>query len=156
MARIRIQIGDIFEIVTPSGLAYFQYTHRKGAFGALIRVLEGLYVARPEVDQFANSRTRFHVFFPVQAAANRGIVARVGNIDVPIADRAFPLFKISSPPNPATKERQWWLWDGEHEWRTGDLSPEYRNLPVRAVINDTLLIQRIVSGWQPSDELVDA
>jgi len=42
----RVKIGDIIEIPTSKGLAYAQYTHnhkQRPHFGALIRVLDGLF-----------------------------------------------------------------------------------------------------------------
>ncbi|WP_176536262.1 hypothetical protein [Rhizobium sp. L9] len=43
----------------------------------------------------------------------------------------------------------WWLWDGEKEWRIGQLSAEQHQLSIRGVWNDTLLVERIEFGWTP-------
>jgi len=45
----------------------------------------------------------------------------------------------------------WWLWDGEKEWKIGELQPGMNALPPRAIINDTLLVERIVSAWRHED-----
>lgn len=153
----RPQIGDIVEIKTPKGLAYAQYTHKHDEppkYGALIRVLPGLYKSRPsEFSELVQQTERFFVFFPLGAAVARGIVTIVAHEEVPKRCRPFPLFR-DGVKNPATgRVETWWLWDGEREWKVGDLKPEQYNLPIRAVWNDTLLIQRIVEGWSPVDEV---
>ena len=48
--RKRPRIGDVFEIETPKGLAYAQFTYNykePPVYGVLIRVLPGLYESRP-------------------------------------------------------------------------------------------------------------
>jgi regulator of RNase E activity RraB len=44
----------------------------------------------------------------------------------------------------------WWLYDGNREWRIGQLSPGQERLSIAAIWNDTLLIDRIMSGWAPA------
>ncbi|MCS7123146.1 MAG: hypothetical protein RMJ17_01025, partial [Candidatus Aenigmarchaeota archaeon] len=44
--RKRPKIGDVFEIKTPKGFAYVQYSIRHPDFGEIIRVLPGLYPDR--------------------------------------------------------------------------------------------------------------
>jgi len=41
------------------------------------------------------------------------------------------------------------LWDGTNEWKVGVLSVRERRLPLREIINDTLLKDRILKGWRP-------
>jgi hypothetical protein len=45
----------------------------------------------------------------------------------------------------------WWLWDGSREWRVGSLAADQKKLPVRGIWNDTLLVERIESGWLPDE-----
>ena len=55
--------------------------------------------------------------------------------------------------DPSTRKvKVWWLWDGEKEWRVGEITAEQRGLPIRGVWNDTLLIERIESGWTPETD----
>lgn len=147
-SRKRAVIGDVLEISTPAGLAYFQYTHQHSMYGGLIRVLEGTYGERPaDFAAMTRSRECFVVFFPVRAAANRGLVKIVAHEEIPPHAREFPLFKSGRPGS-------WWLWDGEREWRIGELAPDQRSLPFREIWNDTLLAKRIANGWSPADESV--
>lgn len=152
--RKRPRIGDVIEIPTPKGLAYAQYTHKHPRYGALIRVLPGLYKSRPaEYSALVQQVERFFVFFPVGAAVARGIVSLIAHGIVPERCQPFPLFR-DGVKDPATgRVETWWLWDGEREWRVGELTPEQRNLPIRSIWNDTLLIERIMEGWSPADEV---
>jgi hypothetical protein len=69
------KIGDIVEIKTARGLAYAQYINKHKMYGALLRLLNGLYERRPsDLGSLASSETRFVTFFPLAAAAKQRIV----------------------------------------------------------------------------------
>jgi len=148
---MKVKIGDIIEIRTSKGLAYAIYTDRRTMYGALIRTFDRLYESRPEViaEVLANP-VGIVTFFPLQAAVNRRLVEVVGNVPVPDHLKAFPVFRIGGLPDPQTmKIKSWSLWDGENERHVDRLSPEQRRLPILGVWNDTILIDRIESGWRP-------
>lgn len=148
----RLILGDLVEISTPRGLAYAQYINSHKKYGALLRVFSGLHDRRLEHVKFATGEVQFVCFFPLQAAVNREIVTVVGNELVPDEASAFPTFR-AGVIDPATgKVAVWWFWDGEKEWRVGTLTPEQRSMPIRGVWNDTMLIERIVSGWRPETD----
>lgn len=148
--RKRARIGDVLEIATPAGLAYFQYTHQNAMMGWLIRVLPGLFEKRPEdFAELARGRERYFIFFPVTTAANRGLVTIVAHEGIPSHAQPFPSFRAGTVGN-------WWLWDGEREWRIGSvLAPDQRSLPVREAWNVKMLASRIASGWSPEDETIE-
>jgi hypothetical protein len=145
----RLKIGDIVEITTGKGLAYAHYTHKHHTpprYGALLRVFGKIHGVRPgDFTELVRNRPTFMCFFPLGAAVNRGIVSIVGNVAVPLEAQAFPTFR-------AGMANVWWLWDGEKEWRVGELTAEQRRLSIRGVWNDTLLIERIESGWTPETD----
>ncbi|WP_064843197.1 MULTISPECIES: hypothetical protein [unclassified Rhizobium] len=148
MAKLRI--GDIVEINTAKGLAYAHYAHRHKQYGALLRVFGKLFNARP--DSFADlvrSRPVFMCFFPLNAAVHRRIVSIAGDEALPVEARKFPIFR-AGVVDPATRKVEvWWLWDGEKEWPIGQLTAEQRQLSIRAIWNDTILVERIEAGWTP-------
>jgi len=149
----KIKIGDVIEIPTPNGFSYAQFTHyhsQPPRYGALIRVLDGFYRNRPkDVSELVNRPTKFVTFFPLQAAINKTIVSVIGNERIPTTNQMFPLFRAGMVnPQTGTVEN-WWLWDGDKEWEVGQLNDEQTYLPIREVINDTRLIERIISGWTP-------
>lgn len=151
----KIKIGDIIEIPTAKGFAYAQFTHAHARYGALLRVLPGFFKSKPsEFSEFIQKQEIFVTFFPLQAAVNRGIFKVVTNCPVPDFANSFPLFKTGLPDPVTNKVKDWWLWDGEKEWKIGELKPEQISLPIRGVWNDTLLIERIESGWTANTEVI--
>lgn len=157
VSRKRPKIGDVVEIKTPAGLAYFQYTHKHDKpphMGALIRILRGLYKERPQdFVGLVKQAARYCVFFPLSAASHREIVEIVANEDVPEEAQKFPLFRAAGMIDREGCVLDWWLWDGEREWRIGQLTEEQKKLSIRGIWNDTLLIERIAEGWEPSDKV---
>jgi hypothetical protein len=149
----KIKIGDVFEVQTGSGLAYAQCTHLHAEHGHLIRVLPGLFTKRPKgLRELVGQPTRFCTFFALQAALNRKAVEVVGNDAVPPEAQKLPLFRNGVPNRTTNRVDTWWLWDGERQWLVGALSEEQRRLPILGVVDDTLLIERIVSGWTPETD----
>lgn len=147
------KIGDVFGIQTKIGLALFQVTHRHSQLGHLIRVLEGHFSVCPEdLEVLVTRPHRFLTFFPVTAAEKRGIIRKVGSLGVPESCKAFPVFRAAGATDRKGRVLTWWLWDGSRSWPAGDLSDEQRKLPIRAVWNDTLLIERIDAGWTPESD----
>ena len=152
--RVRPKIGDVIEIRTSKGLAYALYTHRHPMMGPLLRVLEGEYAERPpDLSEVVSKGVRFSTFFPLGAAVRRDLVSIAGNVPVPEELKEFPTFRAAGLENPKTgKVDVWWLWDGEREWKVGKLTREQRKLPIQSIVNDTMLIHWIGSGWRPETD----
>ena len=65
-----------------------RYTHighdKPPRFGALLRVCDGLYSSRPsDIHGIVKGPVRFSLFFPLQAAVDRGLVEVIGNVAIP-------------------------------------------------------------------------
>ena len=155
--RKRPRTGDIVEIETPEGLAYAQYTYNykePPVWGALIRVLPGLFESRPaQFSELVREKERFFVFFPLGAACHRGIVTIVAHEEIPEWARGVPLMRAAGGRDESGKVLDWWLWDGKEDRHVDKLPKKYRGLSLRQLWNDTLLIERIASGWRPADEV---
>src|SRR5688572_10938623 len=124
-----VRIGDVFELETPRGLAYLQYTHETKSDGALVRVLRGTHVSRPQIASLVNEREQFFAFVPIAACLRQGFVRAVGHHPVPEHAQEFPLFKARSFAG-LERPQRWDLWDGERVTATPDsLTPEQRALP---------------------------
>lgn len=149
----RVKVGDLIEIKTALGYAYAQYTHKHSVYGALLRVFNTIYSRRPDsLKDVVEDRVRFSNFFPLMAAVKQGVFPVVGNYAVRQELKQFPQFR-AGVFNPETRKvAVWWLWDGEKEERLGGLTEEQKQLPIRGVWNDTLLIERIESGWTPATD----
>lgn len=145
----RPKIGDIIEIpLSGAGYGYAQYTHKHKQYGALLRVFQVQEKVR-NVSELSTFELQFTTFFPLGAAVNRGIVNIVGNLPIKDEFKTFPTFR-AGVANQSGLVEVWWLWDGENDERIGKLSPEQMKYPIRGVINDTLLIERIRSGGSDS------
>ena len=151
---VKPKIGDVFEIPTAKGFSYAQYTHENALMGALIRVFDQLYPAKAEnLERIVEGPVRFSTFFPLKAAIQQDIYKIVANYDVSKSNRAFPIFRTGMVDPKTKKVLVWWLWDGEKEWKIGELTPEQRKLPIRGVWNVAMLEQRIEEGWRPETDL---
>jgi hypothetical protein len=149
----RAKIGDVVEIYTPVGFAYAHYTHKHAQYGALLRVFSKTYEAKPlDLKSVVAGHPTFSCFFPLNAAVSQKIVSIVGNFDVPDTLQAFPIFRAGVVNSNTGKVDVWWFWDGQDERRVGAISEEQRKLSIRGVWNDTMLIDRIVSGWTPETD----
>jgi hypothetical protein len=65
---------------------------------------------------------------------------------------SFPIFRDGVADPRTGKIVNWWLWDGEREWLVGGLTDEQKKYPIREIVNDTLLMERIESGSTSDDE----
>jgi hypothetical protein len=147
------RIGDVVEISTRKGRAYAQYTHEKDRRGSVLRILPGLHQDRPrELGALVRQYELYFVFFPLKAAVTRGIFPIIGHEDVPERVRPFPIFRSAGAIDRKGKVHDWWLSDGDREWRVERLTDEQRALSVGGIWNDTLLIQRIEEGWTPATD----
>jgi hypothetical protein len=150
------RVGDLLEIKTPIGVAYALFTHKhegRPKFGALIRVFDQMYAERPsDLPSIVKQAVRFSTFFPVGAAVKRGIVEIAARLTMPPNLLPFPIFRSGTIDPKTKKVNVWWLWDGSKSVRVGQLSSEQRELPIRAVWNDTFLVERIVEGWRPESD----
>jgi len=149
-----LAIGDIFEIRTPKGFAYMQYTLKDPALGHLIRILKGVYKKRPKsFKEIVREKEIFYVFFPLSAAERRKIVAWVANEDIPESAKARPMMKKGGGVTREGKVLNWIISDGSSEKIVEKLSEEQKTYSPEEIWNDTMLIDRICSGWLPRDEV---
>ncbi|WP_028232513.1 hypothetical protein [Paraburkholderia mimosarum] len=148
-----IRSGDVFGIRTSGGEAYFQYVKKVAPMGSLIRVLPGVFADAPaDLESLVAIETNFRIFFPAGAAFSRGIVRKVGRFAIPDHSKNIPVFRAGVVDPAVGKVVDWWLWDGETEWRVGSITDEQRKLPIRGSWNDTMLKKRIEEGWLPEHD----
>ena len=149
----KVKIGDILEIPTAKGFAYAQYTHQHSQMGGLIRVFDPLFESRPsDLSKLVDESVRFSTFLPVRAAVKQGIFKIADHQEVSAQNQLFPLFRGGNADLKTKKVAVWWLWDGQKAWKVGSLTPEQRQLPIREVLNDTMLVKLIEDGWTPAND----
>lgn len=147
-----VKVGDVFEIETAKGRAYFQYFGKAPVMGALIRVLPGTYDADPELSKLVEEKTNFWVFFPVSASLKQGVIKKKGNFPLPVHSKEMPVFRSGIINQETKRVNTWWFWDGTQEWMVGSITDEQRKMPIKAAWNDTMLIKRIEDGWLPEKD----
>jgi hypothetical protein len=156
MAR-GIRIGDVVEIATSKGLAYAQVTHkhsqRHSAYGPLLRIVPGFFTKRPErLEELVRKQPAATMFCALRAAVKSGVCELVGNVPVPTDAKTFPVFRASSDDPGLDSPKNWWFWDGEKTWSVGKITPEQRRMPLREIVDGTLLRERIEAGWSAATD----
>jgi len=147
---MKVKIGDVVELEVKEGYAYCVFSHyhdEPPKYGALLRILNGVFSERQHAfEGLVAGKEKSSVFFPLQAAVNKGLVRVVGHIELPEHMKAFPLFKNHPDPKASVTDTGWCLWDGKREWQVGTLSEEQRSYPYPDVVNDTALREMIESA----------
>jgi hypothetical protein len=146
------KVGDVVEIKTSGGVAYALYTHDSSMYGALLRVWNKQFPVRPaDISTLFSTSESFSCFFPLASAVKKKLVDIVGNVPVPSRLAAFPIFRAGMVDRDG-KVPVWWLWDGEKEWRVGELTSEQRKLSIRSTWNASALREGIESDWTPEKD----
>ena len=146
--------GDIFEIETPKGLAYIQYALKENVYGQLIRVFPGIFDVRPgSFSQLSQAKELYFVFFPVTAAASKGIITYVANEPIPQFAQQRPSMRKRGGIDADGRVLNWWIWDVKGKMLVDQLNEEQRGYSIAAIWNDTMLIERICSNWMPEKEI---
>lgn len=147
-----VAIGDVFEIETPAGLAYLQYTHEDD-FGPVVRILPGTFKARPtNIESMVLDRTRFAAIIPVVAGVREGSLVRLGSFGIPGHAAEFPLMLAVKARLDGTL--RWSIWDGTRMVKSDlpTLAEAEMDYPHRSILNREYLVDRIASDWTWRDE----
>ena len=78
--KIKIELGDIFEINTSKGKAYIQYVFEDKSSGEYIRVFYDLHKEKPKTFMKVIKKDFFYLCFALKAAVKLNIVKKVCNI----------------------------------------------------------------------------
>ena len=152
MALKNVKYGDVFELATTMGMAYFQCVKETPVTESeIIRIFPGVYkdVISAKLDELAKQQEIFFVQFPVKYGVRKNVIKFVGNFNVP-ENTVVPKYY-----------RDKHIVKGEFiSWHIIDiqtlkiesvreLSEEHRKLSPAGMWNDTLLAERIAEGWTP-------
>lgn len=63
---VRLKTGDVFEIETSNGLAFFQYVHKDETIGSLIRILPSLHedIQSDMLNELVKQKELYLIHFP--------------------------------------------------------------------------------------------
>ena len=142
-------IGMIFQLETSKGIAYGICTHEHVKYGTLVY----LYPIGTQLSELKNATTQFCCFFPLSVALKRKVVEKVGKIEIPSSLKSFPVFRSGFPDQVTRRVKDWWFWDGEKEWMVGKINDSQRKMPIRGIINFTMLIERLEDGYTAETDL---
>lgn len=159
MLALKAKIGDIFEIKTPAGLAYIQYTHPSPDMGALVRVLPGLFSARPTYfADLAKQRELYFVFYTLRYALRDHQTEAVSHQPIPEWAQPCPLLRWPGGRDQSGKVLGWKIIKAsdhltlEFHQRTPilrTLTPEQEKLSIDQLWPHPTLVKEIARGWTP-------
>jgi len=162
MAKNKPRIGDIFEVQTPAGLAYVQFTHEIGSMGQLIRVLPGLYRSRPEnFGALARQKEMYFTFYPLRYAIHDKQVENVSHQDVPEWAKPYPMMRLHWGSEAGGRKVSWKIADASVRWTleahqripvVTELTPEQKQFSVHSIWTYAGLVKRLAQGWTPERE----
>jgi hypothetical protein len=150
-ARKRLTIGDVLAVQAGDRLAYVQYIGSHPEYGDAILVSPMLHERAVPVtsDLFADG---YVTFYPAKAAANQRLVELIDNLpSPPLPDRLRRAGKRSGG-----RVDTWIIEDSKRETAKSRFSNDERKLPIAAIWNHALLVQRLVERWDPTLESKDA
>jgi hypothetical protein len=136
---LEIHIGDHF--------AYLHYIGRHPHYGDAVLVSPVVHQRRTSVtaDVFSDS---YVAFYPVAAAVSQGLVVVVAHWLPP----SLPIRLRRAGVRSGHRVETWIIEDGAQEVVKSVLSDDDLQLPIAAIWNHELLVQRIAQGWIPAHE----
>jgi hypothetical protein len=143
-----IELGDVFEIKTGKGMAYFQCVKIDKIKGDLINVFNKFYDQRPQpISKVVDVGDHYFVGFALAAAHKRRLVEKVANVPLP---NNFELPVYMRDKHVVRGEfLGWHIIDVKTLKRqfVEELSPEQKQLSPIGIYNDTLLKEMLERGW---------
>jgi len=153
------RIGDIFEIKTPAGLAYLQYTHDGGSGGALVRVLPGLFHSRPaDFAELARQKELYFVFYTLKYALRDNQTEIVSHQHVPAWAQPYPEMRWPGARDQNGKVIAWKIIKAsdplslETHRRTplvNSLTAEQEKLSIHHIWPHPIMVKELARGWTP-------
>lgn len=146
----KVELGDIFEINTNKGNAYFQCVKIDKLKWDIIKVFNQLFDERPSLNIIVDIHDSYFVGFALGAAFKRKLVEKIGNVPLE-PDSKLPEYMRS---NHAVRGQHlgWHIIDTA-TWKRQLVekpSEEQMRLSPWGIWNDTLLKEKLESGWNLS------
>jgi hypothetical protein len=156
----KAKIGDIFEIKTPIGLAYVQYTHDGEDMGELVRVLPGVYSSRPsDFATVAKQKEMYFIFYTLEYALRAKQVEIVSKQPVPEWARQVPIMrKAGGMTDREGRTLNWTIGpalklstieDLKQALHVRGLTPEQEKLSIALLRSHPSMVEKIAKGWTP-------
>jgi len=142
--------GDIYEVPTPRGFGYVQYTHRSREYGYLIRVLPGLYVERPkDMADLVAKKENYFVYYPLSACLRVGAFAWVGKLPIPEDSLGEPIMRLGWGQPVDGRVLNWWIIDGDKRTFIDRLTEKEKRYSFLEICSHGMLVYKLCIGWRP-------
>lgn len=144
-----IRPGNILELEGPSGFSYIQYVGKHSEYGDVVRVVPKCHTQA--IDNFVAliSEPGYLAFYSARRAVSSGLAKVVARLSLP-DNLAVPRSLRRAGARSRSGEILTWILeiDGA-ETVTELLTDAERTLPIAAVWDHELLLQRISEHWLP-------
>jgi hypothetical protein len=126
--------GDIFEMKTSKGLAYFQFILENLTFGEMIRIIPGRFEDRPvDFEALVAADGGWTCFFPVAESVLHGQLECVAAQPLPPEFRIPESYKVAGASNAQGQTLNWWIITDGKAGRVEVLSKDQSEFPVPAL-----------------------
>jgi hypothetical protein len=149
---VPIEVGTVFWISTDRGFALGIMTQKhvdRPRYGPLVWMADRFFDEPPRISDVEGVGWRWCVFFPLGTAVRRRVVEVVGHAEVPEALKAFPTLRTGGIKG--VDHRRGIYENGDLTRPVRDATDHDRQLNVVQAVDDTALIDMLVSGWKPED-----
>lgn len=145
--RKRVKVGDILELKAAKRFAYLHFLGRHPEYGDAVLVSPGLG-ERPTPVTGEIFSSGYVAFYPLSAAVAQGLVEVVAHLPPPDLPK-----RLRRPGARSGRRVDTWIVEGDSgEVVREKLSEEELQLPIAAIWNHELLVQRVAEGWHPAQE----
>lgn len=151
--RKRTKLGDVIEIQTSLGLSYIQYVGKHPEYGDAVRVLPQCYQQRPiDFTQLMKTTACYMAFYSANAAVAAGFAEVVAALDVPEGVEVPRHLRRAGARSRDQRILSWIIEGNGQETVHKELSDAQKRLPIAAIWDHELLVQRIEEKWSPEQE----
>ena len=150
MSRYRLKPGDVLEIALPDGVSYVQYVGEHPEYGGTIWVVPRVFHSPLKEVGSSLGERGYYTFYPARTAVSRKLVRVAGAAS--LDGRSVPLeLRRAGARGPEGAIHTWIVSSPDHEYVRETLTASERRLPIAAIWNHEMLVQRIRDGWLPDD-----
>lgn len=145
--RTRVKAGDVLQLRAGERFAYVHYIGKHPEYGDAVLVSPKLHEPQASVASaiFAGG---YVAFYPAAAAVAQGLLEVVAHLPPP----SLPERLRRAGARSGRRVETWIIEGGDREVVKAKLSEEDLRLPIAAIWNHELLVQRIAEGWNPMHE----
>jgi hypothetical protein len=155
LKRKTVKVGDIFQILTSTGICYGLVTHTHPKYEFVVAIFREFYSEEPDdYEMVVSGQPQFITTFLIQDAIRQGLFSLVANVPVPPHLSKFPVFRATN--NLKGDDTMWWFWDGGVQRKVHrPLSEEEKKFPVGPKFPSApLLIEQIQKNYRPERDYV--